>query len=338
MAQRVSPILPGCWGRRAGIPTSVLSTQPLSSDDAFRLAVRVALISTVKDEEADLPAFLRSIEAQTRKPDIVVITSGKSSDKTDEILQEHEDTHYEDCFVWLPLEGGNRSFGRNEAIRFAMEEGIDIIACTNVSVLDASWLELIVNPIESGQADVVGGTFVIPTHTDGELALALLTQYTLQEIQQEGFVSALSMAFTVEAWRKVKGFSEEFDTSEDTEFVQRLHDSGARFSYSPLAMTKWKPPTLTLRGATKTYYQFAVTDGKAGLMNDQYGLTYLAYLIFPLTPLWLLFRIRKVVRAGLWSQIPYVLTSAIAIDFGRMIGYAVGKTKGWLEGFRRGRQ
>ena len=75
--------------------------------------MKIALISTVRNEARDLPAFLASIERQTRKPDLVVITSADSGDGTDEILQEFEDTHYDDGFVWLPLGDIGRSFGRN---------------------------------------------------------------------------------------------------------------------------------------------------------------------------------------------------------------------------------
>lgn len=287
--------------------------------------MRVAVISTVKNEEADLPAFLRSIESQTRKPDIVVITSGRSDDRTDEILQEFEDTHYDDGFVWLPLDGGNRGFGRNEAIRFAGKEGIDIIACTNVSVLEPLWLEHIVAPIEAGQAEVVGGQFHIPTVTEHDEAMALLTQLSIRQVRDQRFVTALSMAFTVGAWRLVGGFPEELDTSEDTEFVRRLRRAALRFSYQWNASTAWKPSTLTLRGATKTYYQFAVTDGKAHLLGKQYGVTFLVYLFPLLLPFWLMFRVRKVISAGLLRQIPLALVASFNMDVARMVGYARGR-------------
>ena len=61
----------------------------------------VALIATVKDDARGLPAFLDSITRQTRKPDYVIITSATSDDRTEEILQEFEDTHHDDGFVWF---------------------------------------------------------------------------------------------------------------------------------------------------------------------------------------------------------------------------------------------
>lgn len=285
----------------------------------------VVLIATVKQEGFDILQFLQSIERQTRKPDLVVVTVAPSTDNTvDQLRKFHDNTSLD--FLWYHTTG-NRSVGRNNAIAHAI--GVlgtrdFIVACTNVSVLHPFWLEHIVAPIEAGRSDVVGGFYHIPTTTERKMAMALLTQYTQQELFKNRFVSALSMAFTVEAWQRAGGFPEDLDTSEDAAFVAALYAARMRFWFTTEASTAWRPPTLTLHGAAKTYYQFAVTDGKARLMSEQYVLTYLAYLIFPLTPLWLLFRIRKVLRAGLWKQIPYVLASAIAIDFGRMIGFARG--------------
>jgi len=296
--------------------------------------VTVALIATVRNEAAELPAFLDSILKQTRKPDFIVITSGKSDDETDEILQEFEDKHYEDGFVWLPLDGGNRSFGRNEAIGFAVGAGADIIACTNCSVLSPDWLAQIILPIELDAIDLVGGFWAIRTYTDREEAMALLTQWSDEQVREP---AALSMAFTSEVWKNAGGFPEDLDTSEDTEFVRRARALAIDETFVPNAIVTWRPKTLTLRDATRTYYKYAVTDGKAGLLPGQYGATYLVYALYfgalatmPwLGAFWLLawlgFRVRKVVRKGLLFEVPYTMAAALAMDMARMIGYVRGK-------------
>jgi glycosyltransferase involved in cell wall biosynthesis len=292
----------------------------------------IALVSTVKNEAGSDEAkwqlldFLASIERQTRRPDLMVITDGGSTDETLDILKSCRDSGMSYMRV-IPLGGGNRSFGRNEAIREAMQEGADIIACTNVSVLNEDWLERIVAPIEySDDIDVVGGGYRIDTETLREWAAAKTTQYSHREARDKKFVSALSMAFTVEVWKNVGGFPEELDTSEDTVFVRRLRDAACGFHYEPTAIVHWRPSTLTVRGAYKTYKQFAETDYKAKVNERQYIATLLAYLMpfmlaivgAPLTGLfgyflWLVYRCRK---AGIFG-IPY----AVAVDMARIKGY-----------------
>ena len=234
-----------------------------------------------------------------------------------------------------------RSIGRNEAIFTAIEElGSKniIIACTNLCVLDPQWLETITSPIRRGAADLVGGFWLIPTRNPSESAMALLTQWTKPE--EVVFPSALSMAFTVQVWDSIGGFPEELDTSEDTEFVHRLRQSGLGFKevFTKDAVVYWRPKTLTIDDAAKTYYQFAVTDAKAKLMSRQYAATFMAYalplfvtVVIPWLGVlmlfgWFGFRIRKVLRnRWLLSKIPYTIYAAFSIDFARMMGYMRGR-------------
>ena len=289
--------------------------------------MKTALISTVRNEARDLPAFLASIERQTRRPDLVVITSADSGDGTDEILQEFEDTHYGDGFVWLPLGDVGRSFGRNEAVRFAYEEGVEVIACTNVCVLRDDWFEKITDPILYGDGiDLVGGGYHIVVRTNYEDAAALVTQYTPEEATKKRFISALSMAFTAEVWRNVGGFPEDLETSEDTVFVQRVRDTACGIAYVADAVVEWRPATLTLRGAFRTYRQFAVTDRIAGVGRAQYIATTIAYAVPVILPFWLVYRARKALAEGL----PSGLLFAAAVDLGRIVGWlAIDKYISW---------
>ncbi len=296
----------------------------------------IALISTVKNENGpELLAFLESIVKQTRKPDIIVIVDGDSTDGTMDVLRQFAVTA--SLNVWVHTGDYNRSAGRNVAIMFAINElGTKdiIIACTNVSVLDPMWLERITDPIEYSDIDLVGGFWTIPTRTEREEAMALLTQWSAKQVREP---SALSMAFTAEVWNNAGGFPEELDTSEDTEFVRRVRALAICEVFEPSAIVKWRPKTLTLWDATKTYYKYAVTDGEAGLVTSQYGATYVAYLsslamltIMPwlgATMLlgWLGFRVRKVIRKGLLIEVPYAMAAALAMDLARMVGFVKGR-------------
>src|SRR6185369_733389 len=98
---------------------------------------------------------MRSMAAQTRLPDEVVIVDGGSRDDTVAIIQSYADK--------LPLRvliepGCNISSGRNRAITAAQG---DIIAATDAGVeLAPDWLEKLTAPfLENPVVQVVGGFF-----------------------------------------------------------------------------------------------------------------------------------------------------------------------------------
>src|SRR5215470_7149550 len=110
---------------------------------------------------------MRSLAAQTRLPDEVVIVDGGSTDDTVSLMQSYADR--------LPLRvlvepGCNISAGRNRAI--AAAQG-DIIAVTDAGVvLEPDWLEKITRPlVEDSAVQVVAGFFRAEATTPFELAM-----------------------------------------------------------------------------------------------------------------------------------------------------------------------
>ncbi len=108
--------------------------------------MKVSVIATVFNEREAIERLLQSLEAQSRRPDEVVITDGGSTDGTLDTLS-----------AWvasgrLPLRafkksGANISEGRNAAIAMATS---DVIAVTDAGVwLEDGWLEALVAPFEA---------------------------------------------------------------------------------------------------------------------------------------------------------------------------------------------
>src|SRR5256712_2304779 len=114
--------------------------------------MRSAIVATVLNEARHIREFLVSLEAQSRIPDVIVITDGGSTDGTPEMLHEFA------AATRLPLHweivAGNRARGRNAAIQVA---DADVIAVTDVNVLEPHWFERIVDPLVRSEADVVAG-------------------------------------------------------------------------------------------------------------------------------------------------------------------------------------
>jgi len=312
--------------------------------------MRTALVATVRNEASRIDEFLASLERQTRAPDVIVVMDGGSTDDTPRKLEAFAG-RTRLSFRWASVTG-NRSKVRNAAIRSAEA---DLIAVTDVSVLDPLWFERILAPLERVEADVVAGWYELLVETPRERAVGLLTQYSLDQVRPETFLpSSRSIAFTMTAWEKVGGYPEDLATTEDTVFDLRLRQAGCRFVFEPRAVVRWRPAT-SASNAYRMYRQFAESDGQARIFlasYSRYGLVYTAYagglLLLGLGLLWwplwvlllasgiayVLFRIRKVVRAGLWSQIPYAIVVGFALDAAMLTGYARGRLE--ARNLRRG--
>jgi glycosyltransferase involved in cell wall biosynthesis len=309
--------------------------------------VRRAIIATVRNEEERLPEFLASLERQTVHPDILVVTDGGSTDQTLRLLETFPArTSLPFCWASVP---GNRSVGRNAAVRLSEA---DVIASTDVSVVDPTWFERITAPIVRGEADVVAGWYELLVESPRERAVGLLTQYSIDQVRPDTFLpSSRSVAFTRAAWERVGGYPEDITTTEDTIFDLRLREAGFRFVFEPTAIVRWRPATSAM-AAYRMYRQFAETDGQARLFlasYSRYALVYGAYAVglgllllgIFWWPLWVLlllgagtylfYRIRKVLRARLWAQVPCAFVVAFALDLAMLSGYLPG----WLRGRRR---
>ncbi len=311
--------------------------------------MRTALVATVRNEAARIEAFLASIERQTRRPDVVVITDGGSTDATPGLLEAFA-ARTALPFRWTSVPG-NRSRGRNEAIRIA---NADVLAVTDVSELDPAWFERIVAPLERGDADVVAGWYELLVDSPRERAVGLMTQWSLEQVRPETFLpSSRSVAFTRAAWERVGGYPEDLVTTEDTVFDLRLKGAGLRFVFEPKAVVRWRPAT-GVRSAYRMYHQFAISDGQAGIFvwsGTRYGVLYLAYLaavalllaaaviafVSPFASavlvvlllvaggLYLAFRLGKLVGEHLALQVPRAALVVLAMDLSRMAGYIQGR-------------
>lgn len=312
--------------------------------------MRRAIVATVWNEEARLPEFFASLERQTVRADVIVVTDGGSKDRTVELLRDFA-ARTSLPFRWAAVPG-NRSRGRNEAIRLA---DADVIAVTDVSLLEPTWFERIVAPIERGDADVVAGWYELLVGTPRERAIGLLTQWSQDQVRPERFLaSSRSIAFTRQIWTQVGGYPEAYAGNEDTIFDLAVERLRPRKAFVPEAVVRWRPAG-SIRQVYRQYRKYAVGDGQAGIFlfsETRYAAHYAVYsgaVLLLLAgifwwPLWVLllvgislylaFRIRKVIWAGLWPLVPYALLVVVVWDLSRMVGYAVGR----IDRLRKGRE
>jgi len=306
--------------------------------------MKVSAIVTVRNEESSIDDLLKSLFAQTRAPDEIVIVDGGSIDRTVEIVRRWIAGGAPVRLLICP--GANIAEGRNRAIKAATG---DVIACTDAGVvLEPSWLERIVAPIEDG-ADVAMGFFVADSRNTFERALGATTLPDVDEITPDRFIpSSRSIAFTSQAWARVSGYPEWLDYCEDVVFDLAMRAAGLRFVWVPDAVVHFRPRP-SVAAYFRQYYRYARGDGKANLWPRRHLIRYLTYLVSPLVfiagfwynPAWL----ALVVGASLYLYRPYrrlsrvmrgkrlaeQLSGFVMIPFlrgvgdvAKMVGYPVG--------------
>ena len=312
--------------------------------------MRVSVVATILNEAQSLPRLLDSLAAQTRQPDEVVICDGGSTDGTLSLLRGEDRLHLR----ILRRPGANISQGRNVAIEAARG---DLIAVTDAGVrLNPEWLEMLVAPLEAGEAMTAAGFFRPDPHTLFETAMGATVLPERRDIRAERFLpSSRSVAFFKSAWREVGGYPEWLDYCEDLIFDFQLRSRYGPFVFVPEALVYFRPRT-SLRSFFLQYYRYARGDGKADLWRLRHAIRYLTYLVaLPLIVLtgilegpwwwsliliaipgmfWVPWRrlsrlwgdlaLSQRARAALW--VPVI---RITGDIAKMVGYPVGLLWRW---------
>jgi cellulose synthase/poly-beta-1,6-N-acetylglucosamine synthase-like glycosyltransferase len=198
---------------------------------------KVSLIATVLNEKDSVREWLQMLNAQTRKPDEIVICDGGSTDGTLEELQRLAAAGLAAPLKIITRPGANIAAGRNAAINEATQE---IIAVSDAgSRLDPNWLAEITQPFESHPGtSAVAGSYRFQKQTRFQRAAAA---YLGRPWESKSFLpSSRSIAFTKEAWQRVGGYPEWLTlAAEDTLFNKSLIDSGIKFVPAPKAIVYW---------------------------------------------------------------------------------------------------
>jgi glycosyltransferase involved in cell wall biosynthesis len=239
--------------------------------------VKISFITTFLNEEKTILQLLKSLLNQTLLPDEIILVDGGSTDKTLSIIS---NLHFpiSKKRVKVIIKKGNRSVGRNVAIRNAIGE---IIVCSDAgNILDKKWIENITRPFTDGKIDVVAGYYKGKPDNIFQKCLIPYVLVMPDRVNQQNFLPATrSIAFKKTVWEKVGKFDEKLSHNEDYVFANNLKSSGANIIFAKNAIVNWIPRT-TLKQTYIMFYRFAYGDIEAGIYRPKVIILFVRYFIF----------------------------------------------------------
>jgi glycosyltransferase involved in cell wall biosynthesis len=240
--------------------------------------MKISFITTVYNESLTIEKLLQSLFAQSRFPDEIIIVDGGSTDSTiSEISCFKFPVSNAKTKIKLIFKKGNRSVGRNEAIKSATG---GIIVCSDAGcALDKDWVKNIIKPFSDPKIDVVAGYYEGKARTVFEKCLIPYVLVMPDQIRAGDFLpSTRSMAFKKSFWEKIGGFPEEFSNNEDYVFAKRLRKNGVRMVFEKRAIVYWTPRS-NLKDAFVMFYRFAKGDIESRICRPKVSLIFLRYII-----------------------------------------------------------
>lgn len=240
--------------------------------------MKISFIATSFNEEKSIGLLMESLLDQTRIPDEIVIIDGGSFDATVKKIKSYDKKFkYKKVRFVIYTKKGNRSVGRNEAIK--MSRG-DIVVCSDAGcILDKKWVEFITNPFLKNNIDVVAGYY---KGKSKNVFQKCLVQYVLvmpDKVDSNAFLPASrSMAFKKEVWEQAGGFPEEYSHNEDYVFAKKLKKLRYKIFFEKRALVEWIPPK-SHRNAFAMFFRFAMGDIQAKILRPKVLFIFLRYIL-----------------------------------------------------------
>lgn len=239
--------------------------------------MKLSLIATILNEEDTVKDFLSSIAQQTLLPNEVVLVDGGSSDNTCQVIEAFKKTH-SNLSIKLFKKKGNRSIGRNEAIKRAIG---DILLISDAGcILDRHWVKNSIEPFTNSAVDVVAGYYKGKAETVFQKCLIPYVLVMEDQIDPSHFLPASrSMAIRRKVWEEMGGFDEKYSHNEDYVFAKKLESNAYRIAFVKNAIVYWIPRR-NLMQAFHMFWRFAYGDSESGILRPKVVLLFIRYLLF----------------------------------------------------------
>ncbi len=239
--------------------------------------MKISFITTVYNEEKTIEGLLESLDSQTKIPDEVIIVDGGSTDKTLSAISNFKfPISNKKIKVRVSIKKGNRSAGRNEAIKNATG---NIIVCTDAGcILEKNWINNITTSFADPNVNVVAGNAKGLPKTVFEKSQIPYVLVMEDRVDPKIFLPATrSVAFRKSIWKKAGGFDEKLGNNEDYDFARKLRKIKAKIVYAKDAVVFWKPRG-NISGVFYMFYRFAKGDCESGILRPKVILIFGRYV------------------------------------------------------------
>ena len=230
----------------------------------------ISVVIPVLNEEKRILKCLKALEANTRKPEEIILVDGGSQDQTVRLAKEMG-------AQVLHNEKGHAAAGRNIGIKAAAGR---IIAFTDADCLpDPLWIQSIHQAFQNDELDGLGGfTDPAPAENEYEAFWGMLSLQIIMSFGEEAYVvreKSLNQGFMTAncAYRKtllhrLSGFDEWFaNHAEDIDLTWRALDAGALLKYMPTVRVRAHSPT-SLEGIKEKSFRNGYASSK---LKKRYG-------------------------------------------------------------------
>ncbi len=310
--------------------------------------MRIAFITTVKNEEKNIELLLKSLLSQSKRPDQAIIVDGGSTDNTVKIAKywiskvRSEDFRKKISFF---VKKGNRSVGRNFAIKKARAD--IIVSSDSGCILEKDWIKNITKPFKNSKVDVVAGFYKGLAKSSFEKSLIPYV-LVMNPKPDDFFPASRSVAFRKFIWKKAGEYPKEYSYNEDYIFARKLNKIGAEIILRKNAIVFWLPRK-KLIDAFIMFFKFAYGDAESGIARPKaifillrytvvfwliiysliFNLPFITKIIFYILILYIVWAILKNYgyvkdkRAIFWLPI-LQFTSDLAVILGSVFGFSRG--------------
>lgn len=193
--------------------------------------MRISVAVTVRNDRANMEELLRSLAAQTRRPDQLVVVDARSDDGTFEAVEAFaSDAPFPVAAVSEPC---NRGAGRTRCVELADGELVAFI--DSDCVAHPAWLATFEDAwrAESAKGEAPLGALGAPTHAPAAgTPLQKAVDDVMEPMEAASFhgVNTTNCVYLREALRQVGMFDNDLHTAEDPDVNARIAAAGYRMA------------------------------------------------------------------------------------------------------------